>query len=149
MKQSRPRFDRLSDHGIALPVSLGRLRLARHRTRMGNDREIIKEVIMPRRDGTGPEGLGSMTGRAMGYCAGYPAPGFTNLVGRGLARGRGRGIGRGMAWGRKLGYYAPAYYPPVAPPTPEQEKAALQNQIKFLKEETEALQHRLDELGKG
>ena len=27
---------------------------------------------MPRGDGTGPRGLGPMTGRAAGYCAGYP-----------------------------------------------------------------------------
>jgi hypothetical protein len=29
---------------------------------------------MPRGDGTGPGGLGPMTGRAAGFCAGYPAP---------------------------------------------------------------------------
>jgi hypothetical protein len=31
---------------------------------------------MPRGDGTGPGGLGPMTGRAAGYCAGYSVPGF-------------------------------------------------------------------------
>lgn len=30
---------------------------------------------MPRGDGTGPAGLGPMTGRAAGYCADYPAYG--------------------------------------------------------------------------
>jgi len=35
---------------------------------------------MPGGDGTGPAGLGPMTGRAAGYCAGYPVPGFMNPV---------------------------------------------------------------------
>jgi len=30
---------------------------------------------MPRGDGTGPMGLGPMTGTAAGFCAGYPAYG--------------------------------------------------------------------------
>jgi hypothetical protein len=41
-----------------------------------------KEVInMPRGDGTGPAGLGPMIGRAAGFCAGYPVPGYMNPVG--------------------------------------------------------------------
>ena len=41
-----------------------------------------KEVIdMPRGDRTGPAGLGPMTGRAAGFCAGYPVPGYMNPVG--------------------------------------------------------------------
>jgi hypothetical protein len=35
---------------------------------------------MPRGDGTGPGGLGPMTGRAAGFCAGYPAPIYMNPV---------------------------------------------------------------------
>jgi len=43
-----------------------------------------KEAIdMPFGDGTGPAGLGPMTGRATGFCAGYPVPGYMNpVVGR-------------------------------------------------------------------
>jgi len=38
-----------------------------------------KEVsTMPLGDGTGPLGLGPMTGRAAGFCAGYPVPGYMN-----------------------------------------------------------------------
>ena len=37
---------------------------------------------MPRGDGTGLTGMGPMTGRAAGYCAGNNAPGFTNLFPR-------------------------------------------------------------------
>jgi len=35
---------------------------------------------MPRGDGTGPAGMGPMTGRAAGYCAGYPMPGYMNPI---------------------------------------------------------------------
>lgn len=49
---------------------------------------------MPRGDaapaggqGTGPSGMGPMTGRAAGYCASYPIPGFMNPYGRRLGIG--------------------------------------------------------------
>jgi len=56
---------------------------------------------MPGGNGTGPMGMGPMTGRGAGFCAGYSAPGFMNPVGGrlGLGLGRGRGPGRGM-WQR-------------------------------------------------
>ena len=46
---------------------------------------------MPRGDRTGPTGMGPMTGRAAGYCAGYPVPGYMNPGPR---------LGLGMRWGR-------------------------------------------------
>ncbi len=40
-----------------------------------------KEVTaMPGGDGTGPAGLGPMTGRAAGFCAGYGVPGYMNPI---------------------------------------------------------------------
>lgn len=40
---------------------------------------------MPWGDRTGPMGYGPMTGRAAGYCAGYPTPGYANPIpGRGF-----------------------------------------------------------------
>ena len=36
---------------------------------------------MPRGDGTGPVGMGRMTGRGAGFCAGFAAPGCANPVG--------------------------------------------------------------------
>ena len=57
---------------------------------------------MPFGDGTGPAGTGPMTGRAVGYCAGYDVPGYMNpIAGRGFW-GRGRGGGRG----RRNWFYA-------------------------------------------
>jgi hypothetical protein len=58
---------------------------------------------MPFGDGTGPQGMGPMTGRGAGYCAGSGRPGFASpSFGRGwfgLSRGLGRGIGRGRGRG--------------------------------------------------
>ena len=82
---------------------------------------------MPAGDGTGPAGMGPMTGRAAGYCAGYPVPGYMNPIG-----GRGFGaFGRGGGWGRRNQFYATgltgwqrgamgagAYGAPPAYPTP-------------------------------
>ena len=56
---------------------------------------------MPGGDRTGPSGMGPMTGRRMGYCAGNAAPGFTSRfpAGGGAIGGRvyGRG-GGGRGW---------------------------------------------------
>ena len=64
---------------------------------------------MPGGDGTGPGGMGPMTGRAAGYCAGYPVPGYMNPIsGRGyFGRGRGMGFfGRGGGRGFRNWNYA-------------------------------------------
>jgi len=57
---------------------------------------------MPRGDGTGPMGMGPMTGRGAGYCAGSPTPGFMNPMGGrlGLGSGRGRGFRPYSYYGR-------------------------------------------------
>jgi hypothetical protein len=53
---------------------------------------------MPRGDGTGPVGMGRLTGRKMGFCAGFHIPGFLNPgFDRPTGLGRGRGFRR-MAW---------------------------------------------------
>lgn len=51
---------------------------------------------MPRGDGTGPMGMGPVTGRGAGYCTGYAIPGFANYEGAGFGRrmGGGRGFRR-------------------------------------------------------
>jgi hypothetical protein len=71
---------------------------------------------MPFGDGTGPQGMGPMTGRSAGYCAGAGRPGFANPAftrgwfgfNRGFGRSMGRGRGRGMA---RRGFNQFAAYP--------------------------------------
>ena len=59
---------------------------------------------MPFGDGTGPRGMGAMTGRGAGFCTGFGRTGFAVPSfmrgwfggGRGFGRGNGRGRGRGI-----------------------------------------------------
>jgi hypothetical protein len=104
---------------------------------------------MPRGDGTGPGGLGPMTGIGAGYCAGYVVPGFMNPYGGRL--GLGFGYGRGF----RSGYAYPiAYVPPVyggggfyqPPAEPKQEMEMLAEEAKALKEQLEAINKRITEL---
>jgi len=106
---------------------------------------------MPRGDRTGPMGLGPMTGRGAGYCAGYDVPGYANPVpGRGF--GMGGGWGRGYRW--RHWFYAtgrPGWMrfgaPPAwTPPTREQEAASLKAQADWLKDQLDAITQRLSEL---
>ena len=104
---------------------------------------------MPRGDGTGPAGLGPMTGRRLGYCAGYNRPGFLNAgwgYGYGFGRGWGRGFGRGWGW---FGYgrYPYTGYPYQAP-SQKEEKEMLEVDAKNLEEELKAIKARLAELRK-
>ena len=128
---------------------------------------------MPGGDGTGPAGMGPMTGRAAGFCAGYPVPGYANPVG---GRGMGMGWGRGGGWGRRNWFYAtglpgwaragygmpawggyaggaygyPAAYPGVSPagPTAEQEQQALKKQSEYLQQSLDDINKRIEELEK-
>ena len=102
---------------------------------------------MPRGNGTGPMGLGSMTGRRAGYCAGYDEPGFANPAPRlGMRRGFGGG-GRGwrnMFYATGLPRWARAGF---APPTPQQEAEALKEQAGWLKDQLDAINKRIEEIG--
>jgi len=120
---------------------------------------------MPRGDGTGPLGMGPMTGRAAGYCAGYTVPGFVN-PGYGIGLwGCGRGIRRGFrnqfyatgltGWQRGGGWQAwgSPYMPdmrygfrPETTINKEQELSALKDQAAYLEETLENLRKRIDEL---
>jgi len=50
---------------------------------------------MPNKDGTGPEGKGSKTGRGLGTCAGETKNTDNRLLNRGIGRRSGRDQGRG------------------------------------------------------
>jgi hypothetical protein len=81
---------------------------------------------MPFGDGTGPRGMGPMTGRGAGLCAGFGQPGFANMLpwrrwfGFGRGRGPGRGYGRyGTFYGQPAvysGYGRNFYRPPYTYP---------------------------------
>ena len=118
---------------------------------------------MPGGDGTGPGGMGPMTGRAAGFCAGYSVPGYANPVGgrgmgMGFGRGRGGGFGRGrgFGWG-KAGYGLSAYGgavnsyayggAPIAPAiTPQQELESLKGQAEYLGDALDGIKKRIEEL---
>ena len=123
---------------------------------------------MPGGDRTGPAGMGPMTGRAAGYCAGYAAPGYANPVGgRGLwGGGRGGGGGRGRrnrfyatgltGWQRAaMGYPAfgggvPAGIPYPGPLAPAmsggQQLDALKGQAEYFEDTLEGIRKRIEEL---
>ena len=99
---------------------------------------------MPRGDGTGPRGMGSMTGRGAGYCTGVERRGDDNFAPRrsfGIGFGRGWGF-RGYGFGgRRFGEYATPY----RQPDPELEKQALKNQAEALQSELDFVKKRLGE----
>ena len=119
---------------------------------------------MPRGDGTGPGGLGPMTGRGAGYCAGYSVPGYMNpsggRLGLGFGRGYGRGFGRGMGRGYGRAYWPANSYPVSPPPVaygggfyqapiePKQEMEMLAEDAKVLKEQLDSINKRITELEK-
>lgn len=70
---------------------------------------------MPAGDGTGPMGFGPMTGRAAGYCVGYPVPGFMNPFGGRFGRAFGAWMPRPIAGAR---YAAAVPLPAYAGPMP-------------------------------
>jgi len=125
---------------------------------------------MPGGDGTGPAGMGPMTGRAAGFCAGYPVPGYMNPVGGRGYFGMGRGGGRGGGWGRRNMFYAtglpgwqrfgmgyPAYGgavpygspyggPSGPAPTKEQELDMLKGQAEYFEDALDGIKKRITEL---
>jgi hypothetical protein len=103
--------------------------------------------MMARGDRTGPEGMGPMTGRSMGYCAGYGMPGYANAapaMGRGMARRF--GYGRGGGFRRRFNH--PDYMPEDIAPTREEELRGLKTQANRLKRTLDDVQKRIEQLEK-
>ncbi len=121
---------------------------------------------MPRGNRTGPAGMGPMTGRAGGYCAGYANPGFMGLGSRLGFFGRGRGGGRGGGRGWRNGFHAtglsgrqraamgtPAFgisgadAPPVDPAvTRQQELDALKSQAEYFEDALKGIKERVEQM---
>ncbi len=101
---------------------------------------------MPRGDRTGPNGMGPMTGRRAGVCAGNTTAGFGGAgYGRGPGQGTGgRFCGRGF-WGR-LGFGRSAV--PYSVPDTQSEKSVLNNQAQAVQAELDLIKKRLEEIDK-
>ncbi len=112
---------------------------------------------MPGGNGTGPQGMGPMTGRAMGYCTGNSMPGYTNsgvgYNGCGFGRGRGRGMGGGAGRGFRNQFFATglpgwARFGGAGAAGPVDEKQLLSNQADALRSQLDGIQNRLTQLEK-
>jgi hypothetical protein len=112
---------------------------------------------MPRGDGTGPLGLGPITGRAAGFSSGYAVPEFANPLGglRFCGRERGRRFGRGFGYAAPVATAYPVFrapevipgvhFPPAAASV-EAEMNALKAQAEQLKQTLEKITRRLEEM---
>jgi len=109
---------------------------------------------MPRGDRTGPMGLGPMTGRGAGYCAGFGMPGFMSAMGgRGFwGQGGGRGWrhwfhATGLPGWARAGWGLPAWgaapYPYAAPIASE---AVGEAELETLKAQAGSLERTLQTL---
>ncbi|MDD5018411.1 MAG: DUF5320 domain-containing protein [Eubacteriales bacterium] len=101
---------------------------------------------MPRGDGTGPMGMGPMTGRGAGYCTGYAAPGFAN---GGFGMGRGRGFRRMYHMTGQPGFIRYGYPAGAGTYDTVDEKQVLENEAAYLKKQLAQVRERLDGLDKG
>lgn len=112
---------------------------------------------MPNGDGTGPQGLGAMSGRAAGFCAGYNAPGRANpMIGCGFGRGRGgrgvgnpgMGVGLGRGFRRRMGGGREPVADAAGVVEPIQRIAALKAQAEYLQSALAGVSERIAELEK-
>ena len=95
---------------------------------------------MPGRDGTGPIGAGSMTGRGTGVCSRGIERRSAKFAGeRGCGMGRGAGSGRGMGLGRGFGAGSQLNL--------ADEKIVLEKSVQVLEEELNARKKRIEEIG--
>lgn len=111
-------------------------------------------------DGTGPAGLGPMTGRGAGYCAGYSVPGYQNsaVPGRGVWGtghwGGGRGYrnvynATGLTRWQRVQTTAPVATTAPSVITKEQQLDALKKQAEYLKSELENITRMIENVDSG
>lgn len=94
---------------------------------------------MPGKNQTGPVGLGPLTGRRMGNCAGNTNSELNNGFGRGMRNGNGRGFNRnsGRGFGRKFAYSDNRNF---------SNKEAIESEMNVVKEQLSFLEKKLEEL---
>jgi len=95
---------------------------------------------MARRDGTGPQGLGAMTGRGMGVCSGNN----NEFLGYGMGMRNGRGcrksfgLGFGLGLGQGIGNVSNnSNTGKTKKEVLEEQKKILENRIEFLNKQLE------------
>lgn len=99
---------------------------------------------MPGRDGSGPAGMGPLTGRGLGNCISYGLPIVAGaLMGFGFGRGRGRGQGfgnrnfaqRNFGWRNFIPGFGAGYNEP-----------SKQEELSYLKEEASLAENALSDI---
>jgi len=102
---------------------------------------------MPGGNGTGPQGMGPMTGRGAGFCAGNSITGYINpTAGRRLGMGAGRGLGMGAGRGVARGGRCFGGIRPRGNSLAYQDSDSLKNYAKHLELELESAKKRLEEI---
>ncbi|WP_027398336.1 DUF5320 domain-containing protein [Anaerovorax odorimutans] len=84
---------------------------------------------MPRRDGSGPTGLGSMTGKGFGFCTGVNT--FRN--------GCGFGLGLGLRNGCRQNYRFNSNSPKTQKELLSEQKELLENRLNFIKDQLDSI----------
>jgi hypothetical protein len=100
-----------------------------------------KEENMPGFDGTGPMGMGPMTGGGGGFCA---TPGVARRPRYGRLSGWGRQGGCGWRWGGPMYWGRPAIYPTMS----TEELDFLKNEAEAMKEELKQIETRIEDMEK-
>lgn len=107
---------------------------------------------MPRGNGTGPNGMGPMTGRGDGRCAGNSIPGYMNNGGGrgffGFGRGLGLGLGGGRGWRNIFRATGLTGRQRAGVAAPQQDLNALKQQAENLQNSLDEINRRMDELQK-
>lgn len=108
---------------------------------------------MPYGDGKGPAGMGPMTGRGAGFCAGYAVPGYANpRFGRSFGSRGGGGRGwRHCFYATGLpGWVRGRWSGVAAPPslTPEDQLEVLKREAEFHDRALAEIRRRIEELEK-
>ena len=105
---------------------------------------------MPGGNGTGPMGMGPMSGRGAGFCAGNGVAGYAGgFCGMGRGAGLGRGNGRRnmfLATGLTGWQRATGGAPALAVPTKAQEVDALKGQAEYLENALAEIKQRMQGL---
>ena len=107
---------------------------------------------MPRRDGTGPNGMGSRSGRGLGVCTGVNAPRYGGEFGAGYGMGGGRGGGmrarNGFGFRGGMGYAGPRWWgnDPTGGGVYPEAQENLEERAAFLEAELKGVQQRMAEM---